>query len=104
MKCLTAFDSQIGKNPLAVNSTWVSADLVLANTKYGENERILIMTGDSVDLIEAIADVAAEVHVYDINFSTIKRLRHYVRKDNVQFFDDVYPSDNPLVIRRNTVA
>lgn len=77
---------------MAKNSVWISTDLVLSNTKYDKNERILIMTGDSVDLIEAVADVAGEVHVYDINFSTLKRLRHYVRKDNVQFFDDVYPT------------
>lgn len=77
---------------MANNSIWVSTDLVLGNTKYGENERILIMTGDSVDLIEAVADVAAEVHIYDINFSTLKRLRQYVRHENVQFFDEVYPT------------
>ncbi|GAB5492038.1 MAG: 16S rRNA (guanine(1207)-N(2))-methyltransferase RsmC [Phototrophicaceae bacterium] len=77
---------------MANNSIWISTDLVLKNTKYADNERILIMTGDSVDLIEAVADVAGNVDVYDINFSTLKRLRHYVRKDNVQFFDDVYPA------------
>lgn len=81
---------------MVVNSVWVSTDLVLANTKYGEDERILLMTGNSVDLIEAIADVAAQVDVYDINFSTLKRLKHYVRKDNVQFFDEVYPIDTGL--------
>lgn len=77
---------------MAKNSVWISTDLILDNTKYSDTERILIMSGDSVDLIEAVADVAGEVHVYDINFSTLKRLKHYVRKDNVHFFDDVYPS------------
>lgn len=81
---------------MAVNSARVSTDLVLTNTKYGENERILIMTGDSIDLIEAVADVASEVHIYDINFSTLKRLKHYVRRDNVQFFDEVYPDGTIL--------
>ena len=84
------------ENQLATNSIWVSTDLVLSNTKYGENERVLIMTGDSVDLIEAIADVAEAVDVYDSQFSTLKRLRHYIRKDNVQFFDDVYPTATAL--------
>lgn len=81
---------------LSTNSIWISTDLVLNNTNYGENERVLIMTGESVDLIEAIAGVAAEVAVYDMNFSTLKRLRHYVRMNNVQFFDSVYPTENNL--------
>lgn len=79
---------------MTVNSIWVSTDLVLANTKYGETERILLMTGDSVDLIEAIADVAGTVDVYDLHFSTLKRLKHYIRKPNVTFHDDVYPGED----------
>ncbi|MEO1290783.1 MAG: class I SAM-dependent methyltransferase, partial [Chloroflexota bacterium] len=73
-----------------------STKSVLANTKYGDDETILIMSGDSVDLIEAVADVAQAVHVYDINFNTLKRLQHYIRKDNVDFFDTVYPSEQGI--------
>ncbi|MGJ3238233.1 MAG: methyltransferase [Anaerolineae bacterium] len=76
---------------MKANSIWVSTDLVLANTQYGEDERILIMSGDSPDLIEAIAGIASAVDVYDLQYNTLTRLKQYVRKDNVQFFDTVYP-------------
>jgi 16S rRNA (guanine1207-N2)-methyltransferase len=76
---------------LSNSSTWISTDLVLANTKYADNENILLLTGESVDLIEAISDVANLVHIYDLSYSTLKRLHHYNRRENVAFFDSVYP-------------
>ena len=73
------------------SSAWVCTDLVLDNTKYGENENILLLTGESVDLIEAIADVAKSVDVYDISYSTLKRLYDYSRNENANFSDMVFP-------------
>lgn len=66
-------------------------DLILANTKYSEDETVAILSGDSVDLIEAIAHVAQEVHVYDASYRTLTRLRRVVREKNVIFHDTVYP-------------
>ncbi|MEO1164448.1 MAG: class I SAM-dependent methyltransferase [Chloroflexota bacterium] len=75
------------------NSIWVSTDLIFANVNFEATERVLIMTGDGVDLIEGVAANTAEVAVYEPQFSTLERLRRYVRVDNVTFHDDVYPAD-----------
>lgn len=66
-------------------------DLILANTKYGEDETVAILSGDSVDLIEAIANVAKEVHVYDTSYRTLSRLQRVIRIPNVIFHSDIYP-------------
>lgn len=73
------------------NSIWVSTDLVLANTKYGEDENVLIMSGDSIDLIEAVAAVAKSVTVYDLSYGTLEKLQRFVRAANVNFSHGVYP-------------
>lgn len=78
------------------NSVWVSTDLVLANTKYDEDESILIMSGESIDLIEAIANVAKAVDVFDISYGTLQKLQHYVRATNVSFSQMVYPPSKPI--------
>lgn len=80
---------------MAINSIWVSTDLVLANTKYGENENILIMSGDSIDLIEAIAAVAKTVTVFDLSYGTLQKLEKYIRAANVNFSYAVYPEAKP---------
>jgi 16S rRNA (guanine1207-N2)-methyltransferase len=76
---------------LSNSSAWISTDLVLENTKYGEDENILLLSGESVDLIEAIAEVAKSVDVFDINFTTLKQLHDYNRNENAHFFDAVFP-------------
>jgi 16S rRNA (guanine1207-N2)-methyltransferase len=76
---------------LSNSSAWVCTDLVLDNTKYGEDENILLLTGESVDLIEAIAEVVKSLDVYDISYSTLKRLYDFRRTENVHFLDTVYP-------------
>lgn len=77
---------------MSINPTHIITDLILANTAYGEDETVAIFSADSVDLIEAIADVAQAVHVYDLSHRAVSRLRHYVRLKNVKFFDSVYPA------------
>lgn len=76
------------------NSIYVMTDLLLGNTAYDETDRVLILSADSVDLIEAVAEVAADVHVYDGSYWALERLRNYMRADNVHFFDDVYPTEH----------
>ena len=78
------------------NSTWITTDLILNNTKYGEDEIVCIMSGESVDLIEAVAQVAKEVHVYDSSFQTLARLQRYLKAKNVKFSQDVYPPNEPV--------
>lgn len=73
------------------NSIWISIDLVLSNTKYGKDESVLIMSGESIDLIEAIAEVAQSVDVFDISYGTVQKLERYVRAANVNFSRAVYP-------------
>lgn len=85
------------------SSIYVITDLMLGNTAYDKSEKILILSAESVDLIEAVAAVAGEVHVYDMSFHAINRLRHYIRYENVKFFNDVYPTqrdyyDTALII------
>lgn len=77
---------------MSTNPIHIITDLILSNTAYGQDETIAILSADSVDLIEAIADVAKAVHVYDLSHRAVSRLRHYVRLGNVQFFDTVHPS------------
>ncbi|MDQ7026692.1 MAG: class I SAM-dependent methyltransferase [Anaerolineae bacterium] len=74
-----------------INSTWITTDLILKNSQYGEDEIICIMSGESIDLIEAVADVAKEVHVYDNSFQRITRLNRYLKAKNVKISHDVYP-------------
>lgn len=78
------------------NSVWVSTDLVLANTKYGEDETVLIMSGESIDLIEAVADAAKAVDVFDISYGTLQKLQNYVRATNASFSQTVYPPSKPI--------
>jgi len=73
------------------NSTYISTDLILDHTEYDQDETILILSGESVDLIEAVAAVAQTVHIYDRSYRTIKRLRHYLKPDNIYIHDTVYP-------------
>jgi 16S rRNA (guanine1207-N2)-methyltransferase len=79
-----------------INSTWITTDLILNNTKYGEDEIVCIMTGESIDLIEAVASVAKEVHVYDSSFNTLAQLQRYLKAKNVKFSHDVYPPNEPV--------
>lgn len=76
------------------NSIYVITDLLLGNTAYAETDRVLILSAASVDLIEAVAEVAAEVHVFDSSYRALHRLRNYIRHENVHFFDDVYPTEH----------
>jgi 16S rRNA (guanine1207-N2)-methyltransferase len=79
-----------------INSTWVTTDLILKNTRYGEDETVCIMSGESIDLIEAVAQVAKEVHVYDSSFNTLNQLQRYLKAKNVKFSQDVYPPNDPI--------
>lgn len=76
---------------MSVNTIHVITDLFLANTAYGDEERVLLLSAESIDLIEAVAQVAGELHVYDLSYRAIRRMKHYVRAKNVHFYDDVFP-------------
>ena len=78
------------------NSIWITTDLILKNTKYGEDETVCIMSGESIDLIEAVAEVTKEVHVYDSSFQTLTRLSRYLKAKNVKLMQDVFPPKEPL--------
>lgn len=86
------------KNRLAknTNSTWITTDLILKNTHYSADDIVCIMSGESIDLIEAVAGVAKEVHVYDNSFQRITRLNRYLKAKNVKILQDVYPSADAI--------
>lgn len=79
-----------------INSTWITTDLILKNTRYGEDEIVCIMSGESIDLIEAVAQVAKEVHVYDSSFQTLTQLQRYLKAKNVKFSHTVYPLNEAI--------
>lgn len=85
------------------SSSYIITDLILGNTKYAETETVLVLSAESVDLIEAIAEVAKTVHVYDMSASALERVQRVVRRKNIVFSQDVYPQaesqfDTALVI------
>ncbi len=70
---------------------YIITDLILDNTAYAEHENVLLMSAEQIDLIEAIAQVANEVHVYDASFRALQRMQQHIRAENVIFHMDVYP-------------
>lgn len=81
---------------MSEQSVYVIADLILANTRYGEDERVLVLSGDSVDVIEAIAQVAKQVDVFDLSHKVLSRLEYVVRDANVTFYDSVFPTEQEI--------
>jgi 16S rRNA (guanine1207-N2)-methyltransferase len=77
-----------------MNSINVSTGLILDYSAYGEDESILFLSADSIDLIEDVAEIVREVHVYDVSYRVLQRAEHYCRADNVTFHSDVFPPDD----------
>ncbi len=71
--------------------TYIITDLILNNTAYAEHETILLMSAEHIDLIEAIAQVVKEVHVFDVSYRALNRMQEHVRAENVVFQMGVYP-------------
>jgi 16S rRNA (guanine1207-N2)-methyltransferase len=76
---------------LSINSINVSTRLILDYTAYGEDESIVFLSADSIDLIEDVAEIVKDVHVYDVSHRVLHRAEHYCRADNVHFHSDVFP-------------
>ncbi len=76
------------KNPI-----YVITDLILDNTQYSTDDKVLMLSAKSLDVIEAIAKVAQSVGVYDHSYHQLQNVHTAVRQDNIQLYQDVYPQD-----------